>query len=347
MLTLLLAAMTAAYAGPVDLWFKTNFQPDAPIAGSDGWVQGYAPDAWVGHPDGTRMMPATDDDNYDSPGDAYGSGWAADNWLIRGAAFSDGGMTVELGNTDGAPIGVVLRHNGSDSFYLVAHTRNDAPPPMPAVFDPAVFVLRIEGGEGAVLGTADAPFMLGTSTLQVELDGGALRVTFDGVALLDLTDPDPLPAGQAGVYSYNSGFTGNFGDTSYIESVEVYLFDDDNDGVVDDDDNCEHVSNADQLDNDRDGAGNACDPTPGPPSTEESGPNDTDAHSDVPAAADTDGADDTEPTAGDSTAATPEPESFRAASPCGCDGMSAPRTAGGALCAWICLFRRRRRPPAR
>ena len=40
---------------------------------------------------------------------------------------------------------------------------------------------------------------------------------------------------------------------------EVQLPDSDGDGIVDPEDNCPLVSNADQLDTDNDGAGNACD----------------------------------------------------------------------------------------
>ncbi|HCH64781.1 MAG TPA: hypothetical protein DFR83_18385, partial [Deltaproteobacteria bacterium] len=79
----------------------------------------------------------------------------------------------------------------------------------------------------------------------------------DAIALSG-SDSSPLPAGATGVYAYDSGYGDNFLITAF-GSLELYAYDDDNDGVIDDNDNCESVANPDQSDRDRDGIGAACD----------------------------------------------------------------------------------------
>ena len=73
------------------------------------------------------------------------------------------------------------------------------------------------------------------------------------------TDSDPLPAGSIGFYAYNIGGIEDGDDYTFFGEVDVFAYDDDDDGVMDDEDNCEDVANEDQQDLDGDGIGSACD----------------------------------------------------------------------------------------
>lgn len=263
--TSLLLLFTASYAGTLNLWVRDTFPMQGDIAGTDGWTNGYERDPWRGSRGGEQLWPATDQDNEDSGGNGYGSGWAADNWLIRGIPFTQGGIFADLGNGDDDTVGLVINHNGSDAFYLAAHTEDDAPPPVDFVRDATIFLLRVRGGQAELLQRVEAPSLRSTVEMSLERNGDQIRVIYDGDVVIDLVDDAPLGPGKVGVYSYNSGFEGFTDDTAYYELLRAFVFDDDDDGVYDDIDNCELTANPDQLDRDNDGEGDLCDATPGDP----------------------------------------------------------------------------------
>jgi uncharacterized protein (TIGR03382 family) len=337
-LTLLLS-LVPAHAGEILAWERDEFTPDAYIAPNDGWAAGFSYDRWYGGDGGEYAMPATDLNNYDVNGDRYGSGWAADNWLVRGENVRQGLVVATFFTYDDDTVGIVSNHNGSDTFYLAAWTGNSSPPgaPVPASGEGAIFLLRVENGNAAQLGPTARARNPRTEwdVLELSVNDGRVVVTLNDQPLVDTTDPAPLPAGMGGMYSYDAGYDGGEGSTSVLfDDVAVYWSDDDDDGVADDNDNCEKVSNPDQQDRDNDGIGSACDGDEGGGDADTDADADADTDTDVDTDADADA--DTDPA---DRPGNDSPEDVGA--DCGCQSAGA-----GAIGPWallgLLLLRRRR-----
>lgn len=263
----------------VEVWGQDRWRRGVAVEGTDGWVGGYASDRWQGTVSGDELMPSTDDNNGDSQGNGYGSGWAADNWLIRGQILDEGVIVGNVGNTDNDAVGVVLNHNGSDTFYLAFHTSDRTPPPYQnsSVSDSTLGLVRVENGNATIMATTTVS-ALDDSTIPMRLDrsGNRVRVLLDGTAIISEVDNNPLPPGQAGVWAYDCGADWN---TCFFASVRAFGWDHDDDGIINDEDNCRDDANPDQADSDGDGVGDACEP---PPPVDTDIPEDTGADSDPP-----------------------------------------------------------------
>lgn len=248
-----------ARAGEIDLWTKGQFGVDGALAGQDDWTAGYPGDPW--YTDGDGAYSDSDVNNGDTSGAAYGSGWAADNWIIRGDLVAQGGIEGEYVNDDDDTIGVVFAHDGEATFYLAAHSAGSVPPPMPSISTGTLYLIRVEAGEASVLGARELALSVGQPHLiRLERDDERLSVSIDGALELSADDPSPLPAGRAGFYAYDSGDDGGWGSTeAWFDGVLVFAGDEDDDGVADDLDNCEETPNPEQADEDADGFGDACD----------------------------------------------------------------------------------------
>jgi len=271
---LVLMLALPADAGTIEAWSRTDFGDAEPMAGIDGWANGYAEDAWWG--EGGRALSATDDNTGNSGSDRYGSGWAADNWIIRGDAVGQGLTEVLLFNEDDDTIGLVACANGTDSFYLAAHTENGAPPPV-STDEPLAYLLKVSAGVAEVLGTDRSELRPEDwSRLSLDIDDGRLTMRLNGRVVVEVDDPEPLPPGRSGFYAYDAGYDGGGNNTNaYFDSIEVWWQDADGDLVPDDTDNCEHDKNPGQADHDDDGLGNDCDPDWPPEDTDDPGTEDT------------------------------------------------------------------------
>jgi hypothetical protein len=272
-----------AFADPIPAWDRTEFGDDEDLVGHDGWIGGYSDDDWwTGYGedksgewwgqdpidpswDSWITCPLTDD------GDgSFGSGQSVDNWVIRGEYIQQGVANVTFRTTDDDTVGLVLNHDGDDTFYLFAVSVDQKPPGTDAVDDGAnAFVLRVENGDTRLLGSFSIDWTDDTRDLSGQVNNNDITISIDGETRT-FEDADPLNAGQAGFYTYNAGqigyddSSGDWGDEepytyACYGSIDVGFVDEDDDGVADDIDNCEETANTDQADADADGVGDACD----------------------------------------------------------------------------------------
>ena len=264
---LLLAALGTAQAqDAIEYWSWNEFENETYYANRDGWEGGYSDDDWLGYDGGegfTWVFSTTDERGGD-----FGDSGPHDNWLVQTEVdYDDGIVTSLLYTEDDDAVGMVARHQGSEDYYLFIMTAGDdrSVTPLDAYADEAVLV-RISNGEAEVLAREPAVverYALSRMAMAFN-DGGvsaAYWVNFDDDepdVLLSALDPDPLPPGAFGFYAYNAGGLG--GTAVAFGATTVLLFDDDGDGIPDDEDNCESVENPGQEDADDNGIGTACDP---------------------------------------------------------------------------------------
>jgi uncharacterized protein (TIGR03382 family) len=257
---LTLLALNPGYCAEVNAWDQDSFQGYGRMDGVDGWRSGFDDDRWwTDGDDAYSDADYNNDDTYWLSG--YGSGWAADNWLIREGMpqVGQGGVEVNYRNEDDDTIGLVFGHRGSNTFYLAGTSSDNAPPPFGFENSSRVFLIRVDNGDATSLGRVDADLGGLRHVLKAQRDGTLLTVWLDGTPVIQAEDTTPLEAGNAGFYAYDSGWDGGGNATeAWFDDIRVYWLDEDDDGVVDDEDNCESVANADQADTDNDGTGDAC-----------------------------------------------------------------------------------------
>ena len=262
MIPVLLMVMTAQ-AGEIEGLFIDDFgggRRGAAMAGNDqGWEAGYEGDSWWSV-QGTAF--SLSDDGVEDPNGRYGSGWAADNWLLNGPDVQDGVFRLVGQNDDDDFLGGVFQHDGVDSFFLVGVTANSAPPPLDTQ-DPRqggkLIIYRVESGIADVLLVEPVDRQEGALDLEISFDQETLTVRA-GDELFEVQTA-PIGPGRAGFYGYNTGFDGNNAENAYFFSYGINWLDTDDDTIANDFDNCEEVANPDQQDSDGDGIGDLCDET--------------------------------------------------------------------------------------
>jgi MYXO-CTERM domain-containing protein len=259
---MLMLYVALAHAGEIELWADDSFGRDGDLAGNNDWTNGYSDDLWYSYDNRAYSMT---DDRYSGDFDAYGQDTAADNWMIRGEEVRQGVVRIEWGSDDDDAVGLVSNHDGDDSFYMLVYSEDSVPPPLYETDDrPELILYRVEGGDAKVLKRVRAAYARTTNDLSLEIDDGVLTATLNEDTFFAVEDTSPLPAGQGGMYAYNSGEDGgNSSSYCWISSIEVSYVDEDDDGIPDDTDNCENVSNPGQADWNDNGIGDACgDPEP-------------------------------------------------------------------------------------
>ena len=254
----------SANAGELPAWDASNFEGEN-LADREGWSGGYDRDSW-GSYDG-YAYPYTDDGADSSA--LYGSGTALDNWIVRGDAVNDGVTEIGMFNYDDDTAGMVFKQSSAKTFYMLVHYEDGAPYPLQEDNEPVIGLVRVYNGQGSVLASVSSDrFSFDDSIIELraEYNDGDIRVLWDGTEVMEVSDPEPLPAGVSGFYAYNNGYYDNERQSVLFDYIEVSFWDEDDDGVADDIDNCEEDANTDQADADGNGIGDACDitdPDPG------------------------------------------------------------------------------------
>lgn len=278
MSALLLLVSSLASAGSVETWSDEDFGNGDPIVGSGGWDCGYNEDDWYGYyvdfGAGTEsyVFSATDDN-----GGSFGSGDAADNWVVNSNIDSTDGYIVTTAWTlDDDTWGLVFNFEDDQNYNMLALVGGEyvgdgagaASNPF-GFTELGMFLLRIEGGSVTVLDSTGTYYPYNSIfKLAAGSNDGTVwgKVWFDPDAAWSDTDVDLSASdragfsGSAGFYAYDMG--GLNRDDSYAGFGPIfhYAYDEDDDGVIDDEDNCEDVANPDQEDADGNGVGTACDP---------------------------------------------------------------------------------------
>lgn len=264
----------SAHAGEIPAWDASNFEGDN-LADREGWSGGYDEDRWGAY-DG-YAYPYTDDGADSSA--LYGTGTALDNWLVRGDNVNDGVTSIGIYNYDDDTAGMVFKQSSPKNFYMLVHYADNSPYPLQNANEPTIALVRVYNGQGSVLASVSSDrFGFNDSVIEfrAEYNDGDIRVLWEGSEVILVSDPEPLPAGISGFYAYNNGYYDNERRSVLFDSIDVSFWDEDDDGVADDIDNCEEDANADQADSDGNGIGDACDATdPGP------GPGDDEGTDDV------------------------------------------------------------------
>jgi len=255
---MLLMWIGLAQAGEIEAWEITDFGNSGEMTGNSGWRAGYGDDPWYAYQGDAFSL--TDDSVSQSNFRGYGNGDSTDNWLIRGDAIAQVSVEGVWSSQDDDAIGIVTNHNGKDSFYLLAYSEHSSPPPVYYTNDRAeLMLIRVEGGEPEVLNRVRSEYAGGSNTLSLSIDDGILTASLNDDTFFVVEDPNPLGAGQTGLYAYNSGDDGGYNTTyCWFSEIRTSYVDEDDDGVADDTDNCEEIANPDQADWNDNGIGDAC-----------------------------------------------------------------------------------------
>jgi len=241
--------IATALAGTETAWEVKDFGADGELV---DWDAGYDEGGWF--VSASQLYPGSDDDTVDHT--YYGLGGPEDNWVVRGDAHRDMTVTAKFSTEDDDAIGVVSNF-ADDSLYMAVWSGDASPPPEAAYEGGRVMLYRISEGDGQLVSDGAAELVEGENSLEIRVNDDRINLRFNGETVVTWQDELPLGAGQAGLYAYDCGAADDR--PAAFRAIKVGLIDEDDDGVVDDLDNCETEPNPDQEDSDGDGIGDACD----------------------------------------------------------------------------------------
>jgi MYXO-CTERM domain-containing protein len=231
-IALALATLLLLAAFPLEAAeFTYDFASDKDsFSGTDGWVSHYCADPWTTK--GTSgVFPRTDDGcnacggasnctfGFDKSGKSCYFSDAADNHLTFGpGTWKNFIYESDLLFHGGDSVGFVFRYRHSREFYAVVLSKDDAVQPAGVCNEKlaGARLMRVKAGQGSTLAEkAGVGWEAGkTHAVRITAVDASLKFEFDQNAdgafsptelVFDLTDPDPLTAGQVGFYAYNAG----------------------------------------------------------------------------------------------------------------------------------------------
>lgn len=253
-------------AGTVEAWVPEEFPDEEGVAGEGGWHNGWSEDEWYSFDfDGTMLVVPYWDRGDDGE---FGDGGAHDNWLTNAAVdVKQGEFAVNVYVDDDDGWGVVFGAGGDERYLLLfcGYDSGGGNPDCPSgdIDVPGSGLFFISGGDVEVLDQTDRSVESDSdNTVVVSMNDGELVVTVGRIEYA-MTVGAEFALNGVGFYGYNQGLREEDGNgqrtSAYFYQPVLSWHDDDDDGVVDDADNCEKAANVDQADADADGIGTACD----------------------------------------------------------------------------------------
>lgn len=261
---LLALLVVSSLAGTLEAWNPGEFA-EGTLAGTAGWEGGWDEDPWYGREYDGKIYALP---YYDEGDDGeFGDGGAHDNWLVHEAEpVVQGRFSVGTYANDDDAWGVVF--NKSDKHYFMLlfcgpeGEGSDGDCPIDQIDVPGSALIEVSGHTVDVIGVSGVGFVWSEYVdVVIQNQDGAVSVVYGDIEYT-VTAPVDFTMNGVGFYGYNQGWYENGRSdqsSTYFYDPVLSWFDEDDDGVVDDTDNCEKVANEDQADADGNGFGTACD----------------------------------------------------------------------------------------
>ena len=206
---------------------------------------------------GNMYSGVTDGSSFSLPGDG-GASCTFSNGIYHEFGNGHGGIAGQCG--EGASAGFSISgYYGSSTGSIPMHVTTS-------------FQGKVECITKVIDSTPPVISNVPPITVAATTDAGAVVTYTNPTAVDDVDGPVPVncsptsgsmfPVGQTTVTCTAKDNAGNIQTATF--TVTVTPLDSDHDGIPDSQDNCRNVANTDQKDSDRDGIGDACDPSPAP-----------------------------------------------------------------------------------
>jgi MYXO-CTERM domain-containing protein len=260
--------------------------------------------------------------------------WTAScaNYLVHPAVdVVQGHFEAQVYSDDDDTIGLTFGFKSDNDYlvFLLCGATANSSCPLNSVGPGNAAIVHVKQGQAEVLVSGAGGYQQGAVIdFNVTVNDGKIKATAGNVKLSTSTI-DNRNLNGVGFYAYNAGAAD--GSYVYMWAPTLFAMDDDNDGVIDDQDNCESVANPDQTDADGDGQGAACD------SNDSKGGGGGGRDSGGGGGGNVDSS-----PSGDSAGATDTAAKLSAAG-CGCAAAPQASTWGGLLLGGLALTRRRRK----
>ena len=264
-MTAMMIILSASAQDYVEGWYYDDYPNDEYVSGYSSWQTGYDEDPWYGSQEyDIPLVFSLTDEN----GGSFGSGDAIDNWLVyEDADWNDALFRTSFYSEDDDTLGLVFHFQDDENYYMFLMSRDSSPVNVGS--DNYMAIVKVEDGDATVLESEREAYSSNEfHDIAIQYNDGELTVMYweeafdEGSPDLTLSTKDNTfeGGGALGFYGYDNGYDGGWSNTNLaFGPITVLAVDDDGDGVIDDEDNCEFTANEDQADADGDGLGDVCD----------------------------------------------------------------------------------------